>query len=249
MRPPDENQPASMRLPSMATTRRPASIEDNILARLERDGRRGGARPSWKRSWIAWCSVASLAIIGLLGVLASLARENVALHQPAALAGSTAAPDPYSARTATVTGESTILAPLPTLVLDPAALPAQPRPQVTVVDAQPARPSLVMLKPAPVKAAAARPANTPRRSAPVGAAKPQPSRTVVATTARPKKPLRAPVVAPAPAVDSDVALLSAIILHSSRHGGERAQLEAARCGRKCPPAQALDPLTSLKAID
>jgi hypothetical protein len=253
VRPPDENQPGSTRPPFMSATRRPASNEDNILARMERDARRGGAR-SWKRSWIAWCGVASLAIIGLIGFLASLARENIEIHQPVPLAATTAAPAPDGG-----------FAPLPPTAPAPASLPSQPKPPATVVDARPARPparfdaparqSLVMLKPAPAKAVAARPATgAPRKSAPVAAVKPAP-RAPVASVPRPKKPSpgpeRALAHAPEPAVDSDVALLSAIIMHASRHAGERAQLEAARCGagKKCAPAPAADPLTSLKATD
>ena len=227
MRPPDENQPASMRASFMSAPRRPASTEDNILARMERDGRRGGARVSWKRSWVAWCSVAGLAIIGLVGLLASLARDNVALHQPAAAgmaAAPTPAPEPYRARASVVASEAP-----PSLPVS-AAVPDQPTAPAAVVD----------VRPAPA-------ANAPRKSAPLAAAKPPPVRTVAASVARTKKP--AP--APEPAVDSDVALLSAIILHSSRHAGERAQLEAARCGagRKCPPAPSPEPLTWLKTLD
>ncbi|MDB5952280.1 MAG: hypothetical protein JWR65_4135, partial [Massilia sp.] len=146
MRPPDENQPGSTRPPFMSATRRPASNEDNILARMERDARRGGASSSWKRSWIAWCGVASLAIIGLIGFLASLARENIEIHQPVPLASTTAAPAPDGG-----------FAPLPPTAPAPASLPSQPKPPATVVDARPARPparfdaparqSLVLLKP------------------------------------------------------------------------------------------------------
>lgn len=239
MRPPDENQPGSMRASFMSAPRRPASTEDNILARLERGGRRGGARAPWKRSWIAWCSVACLTIIGLLGLLASLARDNIAVHQPAVAAASTIAPEPY--RAPVMVSEAPLSSPVS------AAVTAQPTPPAAVVDA---RPALAMFTPAPapVKAAAARPAaSAPRKSAPLAAAKPPPARTVAASAARIKK--TAP--APEPAVDSDVALLSAIILHSSRHAGERAQLEAARCGagRKCLPAPAPEPLTWLKTLD
>jgi hypothetical protein len=271
VRPTDENQPSSTRPPFMSATRRPASTEDNILARMERDSRRGGAGSSWKRSWIAWCSVASLAIIGLIGVLASLARENIEVHQPAPLAESKAAPDPYGAAPL-MAGAYDGFAPLP----PPSAMPSpvQPKLPATAVDMRPARtparadeaarPSLVMLKPppTPVKAVAARPAaSAPHKSAPVAALKPAPvaalkpapARALVASVPRPRKPLPAPAAASAlePAVDSDVALLSAIIMHASRHAGERAQLEAARCGagRKCAPAPGPDPLTSLKATD
>lgn len=257
MNPPDENQTASTRRPPfMSAGRRPAAGEDNILARLERDARRGQSGMRWKQSWIAWCSVASLAIIGLIGVLASLARENIEVHAPlVAVADTKSAPDPYAAPA------NTGLAPLPALV----TVPKQP---ATIVDARPerterterterperlaaARPAMVTLKPDPVRAKAA-PARTvaaaARKTAPAHAAK-APPRPVVAAAARPKKAAPAPVAAPEPAVDSDVALLSAIILHANRHAGERAQIEAARCGagKKCAPAP--DPLTSLKATD
>ena len=261
MRPPDENQPGSTRPPFMSATRRPASTEDNILARMERDARRGGGGAAWKRSWIAWCGLASLAIIGLIGFLASLARENIEIHQAAPLAATTAAPDPAGARPPIAAVPDAGFAPLP-----PASVPAQPKLPAAVADARPARPSarpdaatrpaLVMLKPAPVKAVAVAGAAkaataTPRKSAPVAAVKPPP-RAAVASVPRSKKPSPVPATAAAePAVDSDVALLSAIIMHASRHAGERAQLEAARCGagKKCAPAPAQDPLTSLKATD
>jgi hypothetical protein len=124
---------------------------------------------------------------------------------------------------------------------------------------------MVMLKPAPeaaVKPAAApapkaavrrAPAKPAAKAPPVkmAVAKPAPAKPVVAIAPpRPRKQVAAPAAAPEPAaVDSDVALLSAIIMHASRHAAERAQLEAARCGagKKCPPPA--DPMSSLKATD
>ena len=271
MRPPDENQTTSKRPPFMSAGRRPASSEDNILARLEREGRRG--KGGWKQSWIAWCSVASVAIIGLIGVLASLARENMEVHRPAAAAAPRVAPDPYVGQHTSVASMNGGFAPLP-----PAAtLPKQPAKVIdmsferTFIRADNApRPPLVTLKPEPVpesvataaasvpmrtiavrpvpaKHLAAKPAATARKMAAANAAKAPPARPVVAAVVRPKK--TAPAAAPEPAVDSDVALLSAIILHASRHAGERAQMEAARCGagKQCAPSP--DPLTSLQATD
>jgi hypothetical protein len=79
-------------------------------------------------------------------------------------------------------------------------------------------------KPAEVKLAAAGPriAPTPARTI----------RIVPETAARPE------AVAP----DSDVALLSAIIMHASRHTGERARIAAQTCatGKKCPAPKATD---------
>lgn len=254
MNPPDEHQTASTRRPFISAGRRTAAGEDNILSRLERDARRGRPGMRWKKSWIAWCSVASLVIIGLIGVLTSLARENIERHAPMVAAATKPASDPYATPT---TSANTGFAPLPaTPVKQPAAI-IDMRADRTVIKADDAaRPPLVVLKPTPPPARPA-PAPTPRIAAakPVAtkavAAKPPaiaPRKTVAASTARPRK-ASAPAAAPEPAVDSDVALLSAIILHASRHADERAQLEAARCGagKKCAPTP--DPLPSLKATD
>jgi hypothetical protein len=46
--------------------------------------------------------------------------------------------------------------------------------------------------------------------------------------------------------DSDVALLSAIIMHASRHDGERAQMQAAA---RCPVGKKCAPPADLKATD
>lgn len=256
MNPPDEHQTASTRSPFISAGRRTAAVEDNILARLERDARRGRPGMRWKNSWIAWCSVASLVIIGLIGVLTSLARENIERHAPMVAAATMPASDPYATPP---TSANTGFAPLP-LLTTPAKQPAaiiDMRADRTVIKADDsARPPLVMLKPTRTPARPA-PAPTPRIAAakPVAskavAAKPPaiaPRKTVAASTARPRK-ASVPAAAPEPAVDSDVALLSAIILHASRHADERAQLEAARCGagKKCAPTP--DPLPSLKATD
>lgn len=258
MSPPDENQTASTRRPFMSAGRRPAPSEDNILARLERDARRGRPGMRWKQSWIAWCSLASLAIIGLIGVLASLARENIELHSPMAAAESKTAPDPYATRAPAFNSG---FAPLPQVAVEPkqpAAVIDMRAERTMIKSDNSTRPPLVMLKPdaAHAKDAAVAPAPRVAVAKPAAskavAAKPAavaPHKTAVAAAARPKKPAPAPAAAPEPPVDSDVALLSAIILHASRHAGERAQLEAARCGagKKCAPAP--DPLTSMKATD
>jgi hypothetical protein len=95
-----------------------------------------------------------------------------------------------------------------------------------------------------VKLAVAKPAS-PAKPAPeqlhkaAPAARIVPLRTVSATAVtRPKKIAPAQgAAASEPALDSDVALLSAIIMHANRHAAERAQMEAVRCvGKKCAPA-------------
>jgi hypothetical protein len=102
---------------------------------------------------------------------------------------------------------------------------------------------------------AAAPARTVAAKAPArGAVAEAPARpSVAAAPVRVKKEKAAPVapsgrIEPA-AVDSDIAILSAIIMHASRHADERAKMEAAQCGagKKCAPQS--DLLTPLKATD
>lgn len=248
MRPTDDNQTASTRPPFMSATRRATAGEDSILARLERDSRRGKSGSRWKKSWIAWCALASLAIVGLIGVLASLAQENLEVHrQPVLVEAKVTRPDPYAAPDSTALLIKGGFAPLP-------ALASPPKRPAEVVDVRPERimvkadepaepPPLVMLtkEPAPAAAkpaASAKPAPEPLHKA-APAARIVPPRTVSTTAvARPKKVAPAQgATASVPALDSDVALLSAIIMHANRHAAERAQMEAARCvGKKCAPA-------------
>jgi hypothetical protein len=106
----------------------------------------------------------------------------------------------------------------------------------------------------PAKRTPAKPAATPARpalaaTAPARAATRTPPRAEAATApARKKTTSAAAPVKAERAVDSDVALLSAIIMHASRHAAERAQIEAAQCGagKKCPPSEAA---AALKATD
>ena len=91
---------------------------------------------------------------------------------------------------------------------------------------EPSLPPLVMLKPTP----ASLPEPPPRPHAIVRAA-PPPVAPVAARTP-PPRPRKAPAKvetarAEPPPVDTDVALLSAILLHSSSHAAERASFDAA----------------------
>ncbi|HEU4373332.1 MAG TPA: hypothetical protein VFS02_07575 [Telluria sp.] len=256
VRPPDENQPGSTRPNFTSSARRSSAGDDNILARLERDARRGRVgKQGWKHARLAWCLLASVAVIGLVGTLASLTRENLTTSRPPTLIEARSTPPDLSASSAAALVKSGF-APLPAPDLKLAAADLPPEPVKP--------PPMVMLKPAPE--AAVRPAAAPKpavKRAPakpavkappvkVAAAKPAPARPIFAASPppRPKRPAAAPAIAAeSAAVDSDVALLSAIIMHSSRHAAERAQLEAARCGagKKCPPPA--DPLSPLKATD
>ncbi|MDB5933191.1 MAG: hypothetical protein JWQ01_535 [Massilia sp.] len=267
MRPPDENQNGSTRPNFMSASRRAYAGDDNILARLERDAKRGKSSRSgpWKHARLAWCLLASVLVIGLIGTLATLARENLtAPHKSTVAEAAPATTDAFASDVRS--GFAPLPVPSPTRKLGANAFDAAPEPMLM--------PPMVMLKPAPAaatpKAAAPAPA---RAAAPKPAARAQPERIAAAVkptparpparalavtprsvaavpvTARTKKPAPAPAAAApesAP-VDSDVALLSAIIMHASRHSAERAQMEAARCGagKKCVPTD----IPSLKATD
>ena len=262
MRPPDENQPGSTRPNFTSSARRSSAGDDNILARLERDARRGRvSRQGWKHARLAWCLLASVAVIGLVGTLASLTRENLSVNRPPVLIEARATPPDISGPSAAALikgGFAPLPAPdlkLASAVADLPPEPAKPPPMVMLKPAPEAlaKPAAAPA-PAPKPAARRAPAKPAAKAPPVktAVAKPAPAKPVVvaAPAPRPKKPAAAAVAAPEPAaVDSDVALLSAIIMHASRHAGERAQQEAARCGagKKCPPPA--DPPTTPKATD
>ena len=277
MRPPDDNQTASTRPPSC----RPRAVhpgEDNILARLERDGRRG-------RTGIVEAVVDRLVRAGQPGDRrpdrrAGLARPGEPRGARAAHRGRgkvDAAPDPYAAPDSTALLIKGGFAPLPAATA-PRAL------ATTVIDVPPER---VMVKadeaaaaaagdaearsrrrqppnagrqrraaappqrrtrrgapshrpPPPVKLAVAKPASAPRRSARRRRRRPPRPRRRAAAVAkappRPKKIRAAQATAAEPApLDSDVALLSAIIMHADRHAGERA---ATRWPRAAPARSA-----------
>jgi hypothetical protein len=252
----------------MSASRRQSSGEDNILARLERDGKRGAAGKSWKQmnTTIAWCGLASLAVVGLIAVLASLAKENMAGHSKPVVVEAKAPTDQYAdaggfaplpavgspPRRAAVLIED----PVPRAIPRASEAPHVPPPMVMLKPAAavPAKPAATVAKPAaaaPAKPAAARVApprpaikTQPARPAPVKVAATAPAKPVATAAPRPKKAVPAPATAKpeTAAVDSDVALLSAIIMHASRHADERARIEAQTCppGKKCSAPKATD---------
>ncbi|MDL2355599.1 MAG: hypothetical protein QFF03_10110 [Pseudomonadota bacterium] len=251
MRPPDENQNGSTRPPFLSASRRPLGGEDNILARLEREARRGKTAAPWRKTWIAWCGLAALAIVALIATLASLARENITVHRPPLVIGAKPA-------AADMPAEHAVSAHDFTPPSAPAAAPAsEPEHQGARADMAAQAPPLMLLREsaaapirtdaAPPPPAKARPAAVAaRKSVAVKAARPAPLHPVVAPVlaqaakpaaprppAAPPRPKKAVPAAPAePALDSDVALLSAILMHASRHANER-------CGGKpCDAAPA-----------
>ena len=233
MRPTDENQDGSTRPNLLSGGRRRFADDDNILARLERDSAR---QALGNRNRAAWHAVAAGLV--LLAV-AWIAHENVraphvapAARVPVDLAPATAAviaaatasgpapvtniqPEPVpvhaaAARASAATG-------LPPLVLLDGARPAPPQPAAPRVRAaEPAAPPVATRSHAPLRPAVA----AAVRAAPR-----------VAAAARPRK-LAVDTTDPATLADTDVALLSAIIIQDSSHAEERAQLEStAACTR------------------
>jgi hypothetical protein len=155
------------------------------------------------------------------------------------------APVVEAPRTAVIVDESarkrdtTVAGGVPPLVMLPPqelndAKPVAPAPR-TMQESVPAKPA----KPEPARVAArsggekkpekaAKPASRPAKPALARASGPAKAKPEVATRARKPAPS-----AEAP-VDSDVALISAIIQHSERHRGEREAAGACN-GAKCPP--------------
>lgn len=108
----------------------------------------------------------------------------------------------------------------------PPPLSAPPTPVSTSAPLTPRTPTVHALAAAAPQVTPARtaPQVTPERTAPHAAPRPT-------ALARTRKPAPATASAEAP-IDTDVALLSAIIIHASSHAEERAQLEsAAACAR------------------
>ena len=190
MRPSDENQHRSKRPNLFSAANRPSGDEENILARLERGAAPAPAYQPEGRARMLLLGGAALSILTLLGVLGLII--NGSGSAPAAIPMEVAArPSPPPA------------APLQnaTASAAPAAMVVDQFDHLTEL-----APSLVTLAPpAPVQALA-----QPLRSVPVRQVfkRPAPAPAVKAHQAAPK---------PEPALDSEVALLAAILAQSPRH--------------------------------
>lgn len=236
MRPPDENQTGSTRPNLLSGARRRFSGDDNILERLERDSAR---QASGNRSRAAWYAAAASLLLLLIVVVGWMAYESASTLRVVPMTRLPAERDhPVDAIVRTDgPREGAVMAPLPAL---PHAAPAPDRTAAAAT-----LPPLVLLpaddmaarKPvaaAPPSVAAPRAPAAPR-PAPVAQQQATPTRAVPRAAAVAVARQRTPVASnPAnePAVDRDVALLSAIIIHDSTHAEEKAQLEsAAACAR------------------
>lgn len=229
----------------MSSARRAGAAEDSILASLER-GSSGSTKAH--RSWlIIGGSVAALLTL-MIAWLAYSNATSVRALPPSAVKRQVPEPLDDAMRAQSLPSLS-IPAPQAAAIVDEPAAPA------------PARPALVMLprddiaKPEEQAPVAVLPAEQrPSRPAPVAKAAPAPRHVAkaskapaakaVAKAVSAKKP-KAPAAASkssAPEVDSDVALISAILAHSTRHAAERAQMEKEACaGKKCAPKASTEP--------
>ena len=234
----------------MSSSRRSGAAEDNILASLER-GSSSSNRAH--RSWlIIGGSVAALLTL----MIAWLAYSNAtSVRALPASAVKRPAPAPLddgmrgqsvpslsipAPQAAVIVDEPAVAVPAkPALVMLPREDIAEPEEQPAVA-ALPAQPRASRPTPA-AKAVPVKPAAAPRQAA--KASKPpsaKPATRVVAA-----KKTRAPAQSSQPGtpeVDSDVALISAILAHSTRHAAERAQMEKEACvGKKCASKPSTEP--------
>lgn len=260
MRPTDENQHGSTRPNLFSGARRRFSEDDNLLARLERDSARQASGSRSRVAWYVAAASLVLLLLVVVGYMAyenaNIVRVLPVAQPPigpdAAIAATAAArrgdnaamPDPQSnlpvQHNAPSHAEAPTVAradagPVPPLVLlqahdvdsvkpaPPEGLAVAPRPvmQLTVPAPAPVqkivKPVLAALLPAAPPPVSSRVAST---TAP---------RAAVAARTRKSAPARAMEETP---VDTDVALLSAIIIHASSHADERAQRESsAACAR------------------
>ncbi|RJG11789.1 hypothetical protein D3872_17945 [Massilia cavernae] len=121
-----------------------------------------------------------------------------------------------------------------------------PGADIAEVRTEPVRAKPLVMKPAPARlpereTAAGKSARAvAARPAPVKTAAVRPTASAKQASARKTRETGAPKPSVVPETDSDVALLSAIVAHSSRHAAERARLESCKL-RKCPAAEPAEP--------
>jgi hypothetical protein len=240
----------------MSATRRAAS-ETNILAMLDRQTStalpRRLLRSALAMPPLFWYGTASVLVCGMVATLAWLAHDggspaaaDTALAGPVTPAGARVekvaavqtTPADSASLTASVTAHVPATAPAPVAA---AAPDPAPKPGATIVN----------LSPAPAEPAVQHPRQQPGPTAPHElqrepqrlAAHPATARTAPPRTpahAGPAAPARsrrhpAPAKAAAPSVDTDVALISAIIQHAAtRQATEEAACTGTACGPRMP---------------
>lgn len=239
MRPSDEDQSSSRRPNLMSSTRRTAN-EIHILAMLDRHEAGGLAqrllRGLRRKPRAPWYGAAGVLVCAMVGALAWLARDSgTAASGNTALAGA-----PADKRTAGAAAASASLA-LPEAATD-AAPDALPAAGATIVDVAPAPAARPAAPPPPLPQkrtgritpheAAHEPqrlaahAVTPKDVPPAAAARAKPLAHAEARNRRAAASSKAAPKTGPEAVDTDVALISAIIQHAN------ARQEAEEAARK-----------------
>lgn len=240
MRPTDGHQTPTTRPSFTSATGRPAARSENILARLERKA--DGAGPRWpvgaRRAAVG--AAAGAALLALVALLTPT-PERLQVHGAAPLVVATPLPLPESAGELSTEGASQADS---EAAQQMAAAAAAPTAAMPAIDTLPLEPSPVLPMLADV-AATTPAAPLPRKSKPAPlahAARPGPVQNTLAPAPRRERN------GGEPGVDSDVALLSAILIHAPRHSAERARIEAnCNIDKKCPLNSGLPAL--LKAAD
>ncbi len=251
MRPSDENQHRSKRPNLFSASNRPAGGDDNILAKLDKQAP-AAAQSGQPRTRAVWIAAAGVLVAGLIASLAILAQQQ-SERGPHRFDNVAAAPQPV-VTVAAGGGEgqadnaAQIIdeAPVPLVTLANAPAPAVvPAPVVVKTPVAVKAPAVVrapvaVVAAAPARSAVSAPAKAAYRSQ-GGERVAAPARTVAARaierTAQvlPARKTRPPAVrADAAPVDTDVAILTAI-LAQSRQAAEREPAGGACGGARCAP--------------
>ena len=217
----------------MSPSRRSAASEDSILASLERG-------PSSTRTHRGWLIIGGSAAAVLTLMIAWLAYGNatsVRALPPSAVKRPAAPPADNGMLNQTLPSIS-IPAPQSAAIVDEPAAEAPARPALVMLprEAIPALGERTPVSALPQEERVSRPSPAVKTipvkpsAAPRQVAKTTKAAATKVGTRKAKAPAPSPVATPE--VDSDVALLSAILAHSTRHAAERAQQESCQ-GKKC----------------
>jgi hypothetical protein len=231
----------------MSSSRRPGASEDSILASLERGSSGARTHRTWQLIGASAAGVLTLMIAWLAYGNATSVRAlpPSAVRQVTAPPGDNGMPiEPVPsisirAPEAAAIVDERVVSEKPALVMLPREDDSRENRQPEIVAKASSGPALAKTAPLP-KRPAAKPA--PAASKQVAkSAKPAVNRALARAPApAPKKSKRTtPASSATSEIDSDVALISAIVAHSSRHAEERAQHECK--GKRCPPKSSTQP--------
>ena len=232
MRPTDEDQPG-FRRPNLMSASRRTSGEVNILAML--DGL--GSRPRGRRTRL-WYGAGGVLACALAGMLAWMVREPALEARPRPAALALELPAPAATAPASASASASAASGGATIVNLPAVSSADAGPALALPQAVPAQNHAVANAPAHVPDHATAPktaATHPPLARPgVAIARPAPHRIAKRLAAAGRR-----ASAPAP-VDTDVALISAIIQHATNGrtggtGGDDGACGDKPCGPRTPP--------------